>query len=114
MLVSCETIREKDGLAKSSRNVYLSIDERKEAPYIYKSLLFAKETIADGELSVARIKNQLEESLSTLSGEIDYIEILSYPELTNSNKIKGKIIIAVAYKFQSARLIDNVIIDLND
>lgn len=111
-LVRCETIREEDGLAKSSRNVYLSLDERAEAPYIYKGLLLAKEAIDIGEKSVQVIKEQLTDQLSQLkNGEVDYIEILSYPELKPIVNITDTVIVAVAYKFSAARLIDNVIID---
>jgi pantoate--beta-alanine ligase len=111
-LVRCETIREEDGLAKSSRNIYLSLDERADAPYIYKSLQLAKEVISQGENSVQVIKELVTEQLSNIkNGEIDYIEILSYPALKSIDKITDTVIVAIAYKFQSARLIDNVIID---
>jgi pantoate--beta-alanine ligase len=110
-LVPCETIREEDGLAKSSRNVYLTIDERAEAPYIYKSLLSAKETIVNGESSVKEVISKIQEQLSMIkNGEVDYIDVLSFPSLKSVDVISGTVIVAIAYKFQSARLIDNLII----
>ncbi|MCA1030486.1 pantoate--beta-alanine ligase [Bacillus timonensis] len=108
-LVPVETIREEDGLAKSSRNVYLSNLERKEAPHLYQSLMCGKQAIEDGERSVGIIKQAVSKHiLEHTSGKIDYVEVLSYPELEQINEIQEKVIIALAVKFTKARLIDNI------
>jgi pantoate--beta-alanine ligase len=113
-LVPVETIRENDGLAKSSRNVYLTEIERKEAVHLYKSLLLARERILDGESNFHYIQEQMQEYIHTnTSGSVDYIEIYSYPELKPPTKKDKKLIIALAVKFAKARLIDNLILDLN-
>lgn len=114
-LVPVETIREEDGLAKSSRNVYLSEKEREEAPTLYKSLLHAKQKIVSGE----REYNQIISSMKTYiqentTGIVDYIEIYSYPQLKPVTGLEQKLIIALAVKFSKARLIDNIIIQLNE
>lgn len=114
-LVPVETIREEDGLAKSSRNVFLSEKEREEAPTLYKSLLLAKQKIVSGE----REYNQIISSMKTYiqentTGIIDYIEIYSYPQLKPVTGLEQKLIIALAVKFSKARLIDNIIIQLNE
>ncbi|GAA0347838.1 pantoate--beta-alanine ligase [Bacillus carboniphilus] len=112
-LVPVPTVREEDGLAKSSRNVRLTPEERKEAPNIYKTLQVAKEWIADGERDTNKLTDRLFASLeTTISGSIDYLEILSYPELGNIDSVDGKIIIAIAVKYSNVRLIDNIIIDV--
>lgn len=111
-IVPCPTLREEDGLAKSSRNVNLTEQERKEAPYIYRSLKLAEQLILAGEKEVAVIKERMRQLLlENTSGKIDYIEILSYPELKTLTHIHGKIIIAVAYYYSKARLIDNIVIN---
>lgn len=111
-IVPCPTLREEDGLAKSSRNVNLTEQERKEAPYIYRSLKLAEQLILAGEKEVAVIKERMRQLLlENTSGKIDYIEILSYPKLKTLTHIHGKIIIAVAYYYSKARLIDNIVIN---
>ncbi|MBU8907277.1 pantoate--beta-alanine ligase [Desertibacillus haloalkaliphilus] len=105
----CETVREEDGLAKSSRNVNLAPEERKQAVAIYESLTEAVAMITDGECDPDRIKSFIQDQLLTKTdGVIDYIEVLSYPELKEISEIEGEIIIAIALKFAKARLIDNV------
>ncbi|OAS86308.1 MULTISPECIES: pantoate--beta-alanine ligase [Metabacillus] len=112
-LVSVPTIREADGLAKSSRNVKLNEKDRNEAPVIYKSLSNAKNEIAKGERDKEKLKALITTTISQeTDGEIDYIEILSYPNLEEIEVIRGKVIIAIAVKFTNARLIDNITIEV--
>lgn len=112
-LVLCDTLREEDGLAKSSRNVYLSNEERKQAPAIYKSLQESMAKIKNGERSPMEIKGFIQRNLSEQTdGDIDYVEVLSYPELEQINELKGKVIIAIALKFSKARLIDNITLNV--
>ncbi|WP_408006504.1 pantoate--beta-alanine ligase [Pseudalkalibacillus sp. A8] len=109
-LVVCPTIREEDGLAKSSRNVNLNDDERQIAPKLYEALNEAREKAQKGE-TVFEIRQALSDTLDRLErGETDYVEILSYPELEPIKTFDQKTIIALAYRFESARLIDNIII----
>ncbi|MBM7703331.1 pantoate--beta-alanine ligase [Metabacillus iocasae] len=108
-LVPVGTIREEDGLAKSSRNVYLTEQERKEAPFIYKSLQKAKQRITEGETNPEKIKKEIEQDLRNhTNGRIDYVDIYSYPHLTQIDHLSGRIILAVAVAFSKARLIDNL------
>ena len=107
-LVPVETVREDDGLAKSSRNVNLTEKERKEAPLIYESLKEAELLIKKGEKDPAVIKNKILQMLSKTSGTIDYVDIYSYPQLKPITIIEGKVIIAIAIQFTKARLIDNI------
>lgn len=112
-LVRCPTLREEDGLAKSSRNVNLSKEEREEAPAIYKSLQQAVSFIDEGEKNPTKIKNTVVDYLKQhTTGHIDYVEILSYPDLQPINQIELEVIIAIALQYTKARLIDNVVINL--
>ncbi|WNS74006.1 pantoate--beta-alanine ligase [Bacillus sp. DTU_2020_1000418_1_SI_GHA_SEK_038] len=110
-IVPVDIVREHDGLAKSSRNVYLLPEEREQAPILYKSLLKAKAMIEEGERNSQLIISSMKEMISEkTSGTIDYIEIYSYPDLKEIERIEGNIIIALAVKFSKARLIDNLIL----
>ncbi|MEK5390963.1 pantoate--beta-alanine ligase [Margalitia sp. FSL K6-0131] len=112
-LVAVDTVREEDGLAKSSRNVYLNDQERMEAVELQKSLQVAKVSIQNGERNMDKIISLIENHLqSTTSGAIDYIEMYQYPSLKPLIEIKGKIIIALAVQFSKARLIDNIIMEI--
>jgi pantoate--beta-alanine ligase len=112
-LVPVETVREEDGLAKSSRNVRLLPEERKEARHLYQSLILAKELIQYGERNPETIIKKMEAYLKEhVRGKIDYIEIYSYPELLPIHTLKGTFIIALAVRFQNARLIDNITMDI--
>ena len=114
-LVPIQTVREEDGLAKSSRNVYLSAEERKQAPHLYKALQTGREMMLKGEKSTETVIESVTSYLSAhTDGVIDYVEIYSYPELKALAELKGEVILAIAVKFTKARLIDNITIDLND
>lgn len=111
-IITVDTVREEDGLAKSSRNVYLTAQERVQAPILYQSLQKAVGMIHDGETVPDRLISSIEDMIRTeTSGEIDYISILSYPQLEKVEQItENDIIIAIAVKFSKARLIDNIIL----
>ena len=102
-----ETIREDDGLAKSSRNVYLSEKERLEAPMIKKALDLGKKLVLSQENPIPQMTELLRKHTS---GRIDYIELLSYPTL--QREITEDAILAVAIQFEGARLIDNLIFNV--
>ncbi|BAC15231.1 pantoate beta-alanine ligase (pantothenate synthetase) [Oceanobacillus iheyensis HTE831] len=107
-----DTIRELDGLAKSSRNIYLTDNERQEAVQLYQSLLKAKQLYDAGERSSDVIIDEIHTHLTThTSGTIEEIAIYSYPELIEQTQITGRIFISLAVKFSQARLIDNIIVE---
>jgi len=112
-LRAVDTVREADGLAKSSRNVYLTDKEREEAPVLFKSLQSALQLLESGEKQVEILKETIRKEIEQhTSGKVDYIEVYTYPELKTIKKAAGKIIIALAVQFSKARLIDNVIVDV--
>ncbi|QSS98443.1 pantoate--beta-alanine ligase [Pontibacillus sp. ALD_SL1] len=109
-LVPVPTVREEDYLAKSSRNVYLNALEREEAPYLYQALLHGKTLIEENvEKSPQAVIEAVSHFIKTHThGKIDYVDILSYPQLESLEVCRGDMIIAVAVHFEKARLIDNI------
>ena len=106
----CPIVREKNGLAMSSRNIYLSQKQRDEAPILYKSLVGAKNKILSGKTSSKSIINWIDSNIKdNSSGIVDYIECVNADTLDPITKIKGRIMIAIAVKFGKTRLIDNIV-----
>lgn len=106
-------VREADGLAKSSRNTYLSPEERKSALILSKSLKLAKEAFTNGQRDVEAILNLVKDTIQTeKTSQIDYVEMYKLPGLKPvGNKIEGRVLLALAVKFGTTRLIDNVILE---
>ncbi|MTI68507.1 MAG: pantoate--beta-alanine ligase [Firmicutes bacterium] len=112
-IIPCPIIRDTDGLAISSRNVYLTSSERKEALSISKSLNFAKSKIEKGERNINKIKSKIIKDITANpSAKIDYVEILDINTFKEVKNIDGKIIIAVAVFIGKARLLDNIILEV--
>src|SRR5690606_14519217 len=117
-IIPCPTVREEDGLAKSSRNVYLSNEERKQAPILWQALQKAAHWIkSEPGLTPQALKQRMLADLSTADlAKVDYVEIVSYPSLqpiTTFDRLeptKEQIAIAVAAYFGRARLIDNILV----
>lgn len=113
-IVRVETVREEDGLAKSSRNVNLSAKERMEAPIIQEALQKGAELFREG-LTAAVIEKEVKEYITNnSSGVIDYVSLLTYPTLAPFEVSKGEAILACAVKFQKTRLIDNILLSTGD
>ncbi|MCJ7691957.1 MAG: pantoate--beta-alanine ligase [Sedimentisphaerales bacterium] len=111
-IVACPTVREAGGLAVSSRNEYLSSQEKKDALLIYKSLQKCREMIESGETGRASIIAQMREILSRCPAiEIDYVSIVDAETLQSPEKIMGRVLAAVAVRLGPARLIDNIVVD---
>ena len=110
-IIGGETVRESDGLAMSSRNKYLTEEQRKSAPALYKSLLLAKTMIEDGETDSSKIVERMRDYISN-SGDfkIQYIEIVDADTLTPVDKIRNKVMIALAAFLGETRLIDNIVV----
>ena len=104
-------IREKDGLAMSSRNAYLSSGQRKEAAILFNSLQAAVGMIKSGYKGRREIVAKMRKMIkSKRSARIDYIKIVNINDLKEAKKVKGHLLIAVAVFFGKVRLIDNVTI----
>ena len=102
-------VREEDGLAKSSRNVYLSEEDRRQAPAIYEALQIAKEHFLSSrnvEESIRLAENHIHEKTS---GRIDYLQLLSYPDLAEIKDDTEQFLLATAVYIGKTRLIDNIL-----
>ncbi len=102
-------IREEDGLALSSRNIYLNQQERQAALVLYRSLDLAEKMIKNGEREAARIRQQMVNLISAEPlARIDYVEIVDLQTLEPLTTIEGDALVAVAVYFGRTRLIDNL------
>ncbi len=111
-IIECQTIREPNGLALSSRNQYLSDTQKKEASLLYKTLQLGA-TLYKNKLHFSDIKKAMNKQIKTNTNiTIDYLSIVDYKsfEELNDNTIKGPIIISGAIFLHKVRLIDNIII----
>lgn len=108
-------VREEDGLAKSSRNVYLNPEERKAAVILNRALKKAEAAFAAGERNSAKLVALTADMIRTEPmSNIDYVEMYQLPELTEAEaEITTDHLLAVAVKFGTTRLIDNVVLAVN-
>ena len=106
-------IREEDGLAKSSRNTYLSPEERKAAVILSKSLKLGKEAIEAGERDCKKIIDIITNNINTEKlAKIDYVEIVDPLSIENIDKIENSALVAMAVYIGKTRLIDNFIYEV--
>lgn len=107
-IIGCPIVREADGLAKSSRNTYLSQEERAQAVILNQSLEEAMKAIESGEKDAAKVKQIITDKLNTCPlAKIDYVEVVSFDNIQPIEKIEGAVLIAIAVYIGSTRLIDN-------
>ncbi len=115
-IVISPIIREEDGLALSSRNVYLSTEQRKRATVLYRSLKLAEGSIANGATSLAKVRAGMIRLISTESeGKIDYV---SFVDPATFNKVEeigslDRVLALLAVRFGKTRLIDNMSIEIS-
>lgn len=112
-LVVCPTVREPDGLAMSSRNTYLTPEQRAEAPVLFKSLKLAELLIKEGERFAASITSAMRELITSHSSAvIDYLSVADAATLRELDECRGHILISLAARFGSTRLIDNITLEV--
>lgn len=109
-IIGCPIVRENDGLAKSSRNTYLSPAERKAALVLSKSLTSAKELIAKGELKRDVILQKIHSVIEAEPlAKIDYVEMVNWNDLKPTDTLTEPVLVAIAVYIGKTRLIDNFI-----
>jgi pantoate--beta-alanine ligase len=112
-IIRCPTIRESDGLAMSSRNMYLEGDERQAATVLHRALLLAERMISQGErkteVIISAMKNLIEKERGV---EPEYVEIVDYKSLRPVQALTGETLIALAARVGAARLIDNILLNI--
>ncbi len=112
-IVPCPIVREKDGLAMSSRNTYLSAEERGQALSLSAALKDAEKAVKGGETDLEKIKRNIRARISgSPLADIEYIESCAFPSLEPyGGKLVEKTLIALAVRFGKTRLIDNIIVE---
>lgn len=114
-IVACPIVRESDGLAKSSRNTYLSADERQAALVLSQSLQNGKALIDAGERDAAAVKEAIRAHLLTQPlARIDYVEVVDNENIRRVERISGSTLVAIAVYIGKTRLIDNFIAEVQD
>lgn len=114
-IIAAPTVREPDGLAMSSRNVYLNPEQRVQSTVLYQSLQKAKALIESGERDAKKIIAEMQKLISTASeAQIDYAQIAGTKDLQPIEKIDGQILIVLAVYWGKTRLIDNIVLDVKD
>jgi pantoate--beta-alanine ligase len=113
-IVGHPTIREPDGLAMSSRNAYLSAEERAAAAAIYRALSSARERIEQGERSADTIRRVLSQVLEQEPLiDVDYAEVVDGQSFEPIRTIRGSIVMPVAVRIGNTRLIDNLVLEID-
>ena len=109
----CETVREGDGLAISSRNRYLMPAERADAACLFRALKQAEAMAARGVADAATIIREMKDTIGKVpSASIDYIVVADPDTLQPLERIAGRAVVALAVKVGSTRLIDNMVVEL--
>lgn len=112
-IVVAPTVREPDGLAMSSRNEYLTPQERSEAPVLFRALEWVRSQIEAGERHAEILLKGMNQMISEKrTAEIDYISIVDVENLRPLKMLEGEVLVALAVKFGRARLIDNLLIQV--
>jgi pantoate--beta-alanine ligase len=108
-VVACSTIREKDGLAMSSRNVYLNPEQRRQARILSQALFEARGLWAAGERDADVLRTRITEKIEAVPGaRIEYISVADPATLVELQRVDGSAIASVAVRFGHIRLIDNI------
>jgi pantoate--beta-alanine ligase len=108
------TLRERSGLAMSSRNAYLDQKARGDALVLFESLKLAKKLVKEGERDPKKIINKIRKLIISIkNAKIDYVKIVDVENLRPVDKIKAKVAVVLAVYIGKIRLIDNVLVDAN-
>lgn len=112
-IVGCPIIREEDGLAKSSRNTYLSADERRAALILSQTIRLGEQMVKDGERDAQKLTAAMKENISKEPlAKIDYVDAVSMDTIEKTDELKGTILVAMAVYIGKTRLIDNFIAEI--
>lgn len=110
-IIPCPIVREDDGLAKSSRNTYLSPEERKAALILSQSLAKGKSAIEAGERDAQKVIDIIRQNIETEPlAKTDYVEVVDFENIQRVKQISGETLVAIAVYIGKTRLIDNFIV----
>ena len=112
-IVVCPTVREPDGLATSTRNAYLTAEQRRQAAELYRSLRMAERMIARSRPPADEVLDAIRGHLSANApdGLVDYVRIVDPATLRDVESTSGRVLVAAAVKLGRARLIDNIVVE---
>lgn len=110
-IVELPIVRAEDGLALSSRNAYLSADERERALHLPAALQRGAALLEQGERDAARVKAAVRAAMDGI--EVDYVELVHRDEITPLERVQGRVLLAAAGRVGKTRLIDNVVYEVN-
>jgi pantoate--beta-alanine ligase len=113
-IVVCPTVREPDGLAMSSRNRYLSTDDRQRALVLSRSLRQARESFAAGERDTATIRAEVQKQIADANVALDYVSVADPNTLAELDVINGSAVVLIAARVGNTRLIDNEILGASE
>lgn len=112
-VVGCPLVREPDGLARSSRNVYLSPEERLQALALSRSLIHAQDLVARGERSAAALRHAVTSFLQQNPAlDVDYVVVKDPDTLDDLDALEGRVLVALAVRVGKTRLIDNAVLEV--
>ena len=111
-IVTADTVREDDGLAMSSRNQYLSDEEREVAPQLFETITAIGEKLKSGERDYAALEAQASTSLSEAGFVVDYVAIRRAENLRSPDRELDELVILAAAQLGKARLIDNTVVSI--
>lgn len=111
-IVACATVREADGLAMSSRNAYLSADERRVAPVLYRALTTARDRLATGERRGDELRRAMRQALAAEpTVHIDYVSVADPATMAELAQVTAQALLSLAVRIGQTRLIDNIVVD---
>jgi pantoate--beta-alanine ligase len=111
-IVVCPTVREQDGLAMSSRNTYLTPEQRRGAVVLYQSLLLAKDLVVNGEQDAGVMRREMKDLIEKEPlAKIEFISVADNETLKEIHRKKGPVLVSLAVKFGKTRLIDNIVLE---
>jgi pantoate--beta-alanine ligase len=114
-IVVCPIVREPDGLAMSSRNAYLSAEQRSAATILFRALDAARNSISRGERDALRLTAAMRDLLRTEPlAEPDYVELVDAQTLESVTRLRGECLALLAVRIGNVRLIDNLLIEERD
>ncbi|MCD8026686.1 MAG: pantoate--beta-alanine ligase [Clostridiales bacterium] len=111
-VIGCPIIREADGLAKSSRNKYLSEDERKAALILSKTIFMGEKMLKNGEKSISALLEAMRKNIEAEPlAKIDYVDAVDADSIRKIDAVQGRVLVAIAVYIGKTRLIDNFIFE---
>lgn len=111
-IITGETVREADGLAMSSRNSYLSDDERHKAPLLHETLLWVGEELQNGRRNFGQIESEAADTLREAGFDVDYFAIRRAQNLEVPDRDCDELVVLAAARLRNARLIDNIVVTI--